>query len=148
MIPRIVTLCGSTRFYEHFQRANFDLTMRGIIVLSVGFYPHAEQAWGAKEHGESIGVTPEQKAALDVLHFDKIRMSDGILVLNVDGYVGESTRNEIACALAMSKEIGWLEPERGGDAWLEANAHELGKRIAALLERGLLGRVIKMEFIA
>jgi hypothetical protein len=138
MERRIITLCGSTRFYESFQRANFELTMRGIIVLSVGFYPHAEQAWGAKEHGETIGVSPEQKEALDVLHFDKIRMSDGIFVLNVDGYVGDSTRNEIACALALNKDVDWLDPERGGDTWLEANAHDIGKRMAALLERGLL----------
>lgn len=37
--PEIVCLCGSTRFYDEFQEANYDLTMAGKIVLSVGFYP-------------------------------------------------------------------------------------------------------------
>lgn len=138
MSRQIVTLCGSTRFYSAFQRANFEETMAGRIVLTVGFYPHAEQAWGDKEHGETIGVTPEQKRDLDRLHFKKIRMSDGILVLNVGGYVGDSTRNEIALAVALGKGIRWLDEERGGEAWLEANAHDLGKRIAKLLEEGEL----------
>jgi hypothetical protein len=39
--PRRVCLCGSTRFYEAFQRANYEETMAGRIVLSVGFYPHS-----------------------------------------------------------------------------------------------------------
>ena len=44
-LPTIVCLCGSTRFYDTFQQANFDETMAGKIVLSVGFYPHStEQA--------------------------------------------------------------------------------------------------------
>ena len=60
--PTIVCLCGSTRFYEAFQRANFEETMAGKIVLSVGFYPHAQD----EMHGEDVGVTPEQKAALPV----------------------------------------------------------------------------------
>lgn len=105
--PRIVCLCGSTRFYEVFQRANYDETMAGRIVLSVGHYPHsAEQA-----HGESVGCTPEQKAALDVLHKQKIDLADEVLILNVGGYIGDSTRSEIAHARATGKPIRWLEPE-------------------------------------
>lgn len=38
--PQIVCLCGSTRFHDDFQRANYELTMRGHIVLSVGFFVH------------------------------------------------------------------------------------------------------------
>jgi len=62
--PRIVCLCGSTRFFQAFMDANYQETMSGRIVLSVGFYPHAaEQA-----HGQNIGITPEDKARLDDLH--------------------------------------------------------------------------------
>jgi hypothetical protein len=50
--PEVVTLCGSTRFYDAFQQANYDLTMQGKIVLSVGFYPHAKAEHG---HGEGVG---------------------------------------------------------------------------------------------
>ena len=41
--PKIVCLCGSTRFYQQFQEANYQETMAGRIVLSVGFYPHAQK---------------------------------------------------------------------------------------------------------
>lgn len=103
--PIIVCLCGSTRFYDAFQRANYEETMAGRIVLSVGFYPHsAEQA-----HGEAIGITPEQKIALDELHKRKIDLADEVYVLNVGGYIGASTRSEIDYALAHGKAIRYLE---------------------------------------
>lgn len=104
--PRVVCLCGSTRFYEQFQRANYEETMAGRIVLSVGFYPHASE----QAHGESIGITAEQKAALDELHKRKIDLADEILVVNVGGYVGASTRSEIEYARVKGKPIRWLEP--------------------------------------
>lgn len=106
--PRIVCLCGSTRFYPAFQEANFRETMAGRIVLSVGFYPHAQH----EAHGEDVGVTPEQKAALDELHLRKIDLADEVLVLNVGGYVGDSTRSEIEHARATGKAIRWLEPDK------------------------------------
>ena len=107
MTRTVVTLCGSTRFYEQFQRAYYEETMKGSIVLSVGFFMHsAEQA-----HGESIGCTEEQKQELDRLHMDKIDMSDEILVLNVEGYVGSSTTNEIRHARDEWKRIRFLEPD-------------------------------------
>lgn len=104
----VVCLCGSTRFYQAFQEANYQETMAGKIVLTVGFYPHAT----AEMHGETIGITPEQKADLDTLHLDKIAMADEVLILNVDGYVGDSTRREIAYARALGKPVRWLEPDK------------------------------------
>jgi co-chaperonin GroES (HSP10) len=109
--PTIVTLCGSTRFYEAFQRANFEETMAGKIVLSVGFYPHAQE----EMHGEAVGVTAEQKSELDQIHLQKIQMGDEVLVLNVGGYVGESTQNEICFAIAARKRIRFLENMPEGD---------------------------------
>ncbi len=111
-IPKIVCLCGSTRFYQQFQRANYEETMAGRIVLSVGFYRHyAESVEATKTefHGETIGCTPEQKIALDELHKRKIDIADEILVLNVGGYIGESTRSEIAYAERLRKPIRYLE---------------------------------------
>ena len=109
----IVCLCGSTRFFEAFQRANYLETMAGKIVLSVGFYrrdlPDLETAARHEFKGESIGCTPEQKIALDLLHKDKIDLADEILVLNVGGYIGDSTRSEIKYALDAGKRIRWLE---------------------------------------
>ena len=103
--PLIVCLCGSTRFYEAFQRANYDETMAGRIVLSVGHYPHSPQ----QAHGESVGCTPEQKTQLDELHKRKIDLADQVLILNVGGYIGESTRSELEYARKAGKTIRFLE---------------------------------------
>ncbi len=108
----IVCLCGSTRFYQEYQKANYEETMAGKIVLSVGHYPNAPG--GA--HGETAGCTPEQKTALDALHKDKIDLADEVLILNVGGYVGESTRSEIAHAIKRGKVLRWLEPDKAIEA--------------------------------
>lgn len=79
-------------------------TMAGRIVLSVGHYPHAPV-----RHGETFGCTPEQKIALDELHLRKIELADEVLVLNVGGYMGDSTRREYEHAKKLSKVIRFLE---------------------------------------
>jgi hypothetical protein len=103
--PKIVCLCGSTRFYEQFMEANYKETMAGKIVLSVGFFMHRKDT----HHGQVVGCTPEQKIALDELHKRKIDLADEILVLNVGGYIGESTRSEINYAVAHNKIVRYLE---------------------------------------
>ena len=105
-LPPVVCLCGSTRFYDEFQQAAYDLTMRGEIVLSVGFYPHATARHG---HGEGIGHDSAAKAALDELHKRKIDLADYVLVINPGGYVGLSTRSEIAYAAAHGKPVVYLQ---------------------------------------
>lgn len=129
--PVIVCLCGSTRFYEAFQKANYDETMAGKIVLSVGHYPRVQKQLVkidgcmekqevympvVTEGGETVGCTPEQKIGLDILHKKKIDLADEVLVLNVGGYVGDSTRAEIKHALESGKLIRYLEPNRGSAA--------------------------------
>ena len=106
--PIVVCLCGSTRFKEAFEEANYRETMAGRIVLSVGFYIHAS----GNKHGESIGCTPEQKIALDILHKQKIDLADEVLILNVGDYIGESTKSELCYAREKSKLIRWLEPTK------------------------------------
>lgn len=103
--PKIVCLCGSTRFKDAFDEANYQETMAGRIVLSVGFIMHAT----GNKHGEGVGATPEQKIALDELHKRKIDLADEVLVLNVGGYIGSSTRSEIDYAIAHGKPIRYLE---------------------------------------
>ena len=105
-VPDIVCLCGSTRFYEAFQQANYDETMAGRIVLSVGFYPHATTATG---HGEGVGHDSAEKIALDELHKRKIDLCDEVFVLNVGGYIGPRTRSEIDYAMANGKPVRYLE---------------------------------------
>ncbi|HEX5781444.1 MAG TPA: hypothetical protein VFX80_05965 [Solirubrobacteraceae bacterium] len=106
--PPVVCLCGSTRFKDEFEAANKRLTLEGKIVLSVGFFTHAEANGGA---GDKEVVYGEELAArMDALHKAKIDMADSILVLNRGGYVGDSTASEVAYALATGKRVEWLEP--------------------------------------
>jgi hypothetical protein len=105
-MPLIVCLCGSTRFYDAFQQANYDLTMTGRIVLSVGFYPHAKAAHG---HGEGVGHDSAEKVALDELHKRKIDLAAEVLVVSDGtGYFGESTRSEIEYAYQHGKPVRYL----------------------------------------
>lgn len=97
--PKIICLCGSTKFKEAFLKANKEETLKGNVVLSVGCFPHSD--------GDEI--TLEQKILLDRLHFAKIYLADEILVLNVNGYIGESTGNEIQYAKSHNKKIRFLE---------------------------------------
>lgn len=137
--PQVVTLCGSTKFKEEFIRENFRLTMEGFIVISVGWFSHAD--------GKFYAPSPEEKKKLDELHLRKIDLSDMIFVINVkkpwclscerwcdnqfqtgryaydDGrteccgahwimkpYVGESTAREIAYAKSKHIPVRYLEP--------------------------------------
>ena len=104
--PAIVVLCGSTRFPDAFQDANRRLTLAGHIVLTVGVYSHT----AAQAGPGGVGPDPARKAALDALHRRKIDLADRVLVLNVGGYIGESTRSEIAYAQAIGRSIEYLEP--------------------------------------
>lgn len=100
IMPIIVCLCGSTRFSEAFHEANLRETLAGKIVLSIGCDFKSDDA---------LGLTEADKKRLDELHLRKIDLADEILVLNVDGYVGESTAREIIYANDHGKRIRWLE---------------------------------------
>lgn len=102
--PKIVCLCGSTRFADAFQRANFQLTIAGQIVLSIGCNTKSDSDLLAL--GE---LTEDAKTALDELHKRKIDLADEILVLNVGGYIGTSTRSEIEYARCLGKPVRFLE---------------------------------------
>lgn len=56
--------------------------------------------------GTSISVL---KQTLDDIHKAKIAKSDYIVILNVNGYIGESTASEIAFAEELHKPIYYLE---------------------------------------
>ncbi len=110
--PGIIVLCGSSRFYDEYQRANYALTMAGYIVLGIGHYPHSLTEAGG--HGEGVGHDSEQKVALDELHKHKITLADRVVILNVGGYVGASTLSEINHAIALSRPVDFLED---GHTW-------------------------------
>ena len=100
--PKIVTLCGSTRFMEAFFDAGWEFTLKGYIVLSVGVCKHAES-----HGGEALGQDVADR--LDELHLRKIDLSDEVFILNVGGYIGKSTRKELEYAKKLGKPISYLE---------------------------------------
>lgn len=94
--PEIVCICGSARFADEMRDLNRDLTFAGIIVLAPG---------------EANGpVTSEQKPLLDLLHLRKIDLADRVIVVNPGGYIGESTRREVAYARATRKPVSFTHP--------------------------------------
>lgn len=104
--PTITCLCGSTRFANAFHLANLQLTMMGHIVLSIGcdMKSDAELFSDWNEHHLTA-----LKQSLDELHLRKIDFADEVLMLNVGGYLGESSRRELAYAREHGKRIRWLE---------------------------------------
>ena len=96
----VITLCGSTRFKDAFLAAQKRLTLEGNIVISVGLFGHS---------GDAEAMNADTKAMLDDMHKRKIDMADEIYMINVGGYIGESTRSEIEYARATGKTVRFLE---------------------------------------
>jgi hypothetical protein len=99
-LPTVVCLCGSTRFFEAFHAANLAETLAGKIVLSIGCDMKSDSA---------LGLPEDTKVKLDHLHFQKIRIADEVLILNCEGYIGESTARELAYARSLGKVVRFLE---------------------------------------
>ena len=93
-----ICLCGSTKFKEDFLYWAKIVTLQGCIVTMPMVFGHS---------GDQI--TSEEKNALDDLHKAKIKDAHAILVINKDGYIGESTRNEIEFAKQLGKKIIYIE---------------------------------------
>ena len=103
----VITLCGSTRFKEEFMEMQKKLTLAGNIVISVGLFGHAGDAEVWENMDE--GTLTRTKEMLDDMHKRKIDMADEIFVINKNGYIGDSTRSEIAYALEHGKKVNYLE---------------------------------------
>jgi len=107
---KVITLCGSTRFKDEFMQAQKTLTLEGNIVISVGLFGHS----GDNEVRENMSedTLTATKIMLDDMHKRKIDMADEIFVINVGGYIGESTRSEIEYAAQTGKAIRYLEEQK------------------------------------
>lgn len=97
---KVITLCGSTKFKEQYLEVQKRLTLEGNIVISVGLFGHS---------GDNEVWTEGTKAMLDDMHKRKIDMADEIFVINVGGYIGESTRKEIEYAIQNNRSVRYLE---------------------------------------
>ncbi len=103
---KVITLCGSTRFEAEFAEVNQRLTLDGHVVISLGMFSLPDLPdydWTAD--------SADLKGRLGGLHFQKIRMADEVYVVDPGGYVGESTRREIAYAESLGKPVRYLSRE-------------------------------------
>ena len=98
---KIVCLCGSVRFREQFEIQACTYTLKGWIVVMPNCFGH--------NHFHKTMTGKSQKIDLDKLHFAKIRLADRVVIINKDGYIGESTRNELEYAKELGKEIIFTE---------------------------------------
>ncbi|MFD5199444.1 hypothetical protein ACFWM7_04600 [Streptomyces sp. NPDC058375] len=108
-LPRIVVICGSTRFMTEMNEADLRETKAGKIVVKPCCdmkSPH--ELWSDPVEAEAL------KARLDDLHRAKIRLADEVLV--VGDYIGDSTRAEISYARSLGKPVRFTDPEVDPDA--------------------------------
>jgi hypothetical protein len=103
---QVITLCGSTRFKKEFEEVNKRLSLEGKVVLTVAFFGHAD----------NLNLSTADKATLDKVHLRKIDLVQAIYVINVGGYIGESTKREIAYAKQQGKPIYYHEKLNEVDA--------------------------------
>lgn len=103
---KVICLCGSTRFTEQMMVKQWELTKKGNIVLSWCALPDSYFSGRDKAHiGDQEGV----KEIVDEVHLRKIDLADEVLILNIGGYIGESTRRELNYALSKGKLVTYLE---------------------------------------
>lgn len=102
-----ITLCGSAKFEDLFHRYNEELTAAGHVVYSLAVFP-------STKGGDKNWYTDEEKMWLDLVHLAKIEESDAIVVLDKDGYIGESTKRELNWAFIRQKKIYLISNE---DEW-------------------------------
>ena len=104
---KVITLCGSTRFEAEFAEVNQRLTTEGYVVISLGMFGLPELPdydWTAD--------SSDLKGRLGAVHLQKIRMADEVYIVDPGGYVGDSTRREIAYATSLGKPVRYLSRER------------------------------------
>lgn len=102
MKPIIICLCGSGRFIDLFNEIEMQETLKGKIVLTIGCNTHDVARTEELKH---------YKPMLDALHLRKIELADEVYIINKDGYIGESTRNELEYAKSHGKRIIFHEPD-------------------------------------
>lgn len=95
---KIITLCGSMRFKNEMINIACELELNGDVAIQCVYFPQNKK------------LSDFELEKLSKLHYKKIEISDAIYVVNVNGYIGESTKKEIEYARSLNKEILSLEP--------------------------------------
>ena len=93
---KIITVCGSLRFYKEMMEITEKMELQGNCMLVPIYNP---------TRPNKDDFTIEEALMLDKMHKERIKLADAILVVNVDGYIGNSTKSEIEFAESLNKEI-------------------------------------------
>lgn len=95
---KVITICGSMRYSKEMMKIAEQLELKdGYAVIQCVY-----NVDGQKYEGFDASI-------LDKIHRKKIDISDAIYVVNIDGYIGNSTKNEIEYAKNNGKEIIYHE---------------------------------------
>jgi hypothetical protein len=127
---KVITLCGSTRYKQHFEMVNRRLTMGGAVVISLGVFGHTD----LPDYDWTTDAS-DLKRTLDRLHFQKIDMADEVYVVNPGGYIGESTSREVRYALANGKPVRFLTDDQPEESPCRTCGRDNGNGTHAALER-------------
>lgn len=100
-VPKIICLCGSLRFKAEYEELEMKFIKEGALALLPSYM------WVDAERSEDLN---HLKPILDEFHLRKIDLADEVFIINVDGYIGESTAREIEYAKKHNKVINYLEP--------------------------------------
>ena len=92
---KIITVCGSLKFKDEIVKITEKMALQGNCMLSI-VYP---------ANPDNGAYTDEEKDILSKAHKKRIKISDAILVVNVDNYIGSNTKSEIEFAKTLNKEI-------------------------------------------
>ena len=93
---KIITVCGSMKFFREMMEISERVELQGNVVLMPIYNP---------SRPNKDAFTSEEVLILNKMHREKIKLSDAILVVNVNGYIGSSTKNEIEYAKSLNKEV-------------------------------------------
>ncbi len=105
--PKIICLCGSSRFIWYFAVLAWEFEKQGCITLGLHLLPPnytTEQV-----HKDHIAEWEGVAEKMDALHRRKIDIADEVFIINVGGYIGSSTSREIEYADSIGKPIIYLE---------------------------------------
>ena len=92
---KIITVCGSYKFRKEMVEVTEKLALQGNCMLTP-----IELSKPNKE-----AYTEKEAEMLDKMHKEKIKLADAILVVNVNDYIGNSTKTEIEYAKLLGKEV-------------------------------------------
>ena len=93
---KVITVCGSIRFYKEMIEITEEMELQGNCMLVPIYNPNRPN---------KDAFTEEETLMLDKMHKEKIKLADAILVVNVNDYIGSSTKSEIEFAKSLNKEI-------------------------------------------